>query len=59
MALTLLVAVGLQALAVLVLADLLPSFFDDTPHSSPRAGYPAESEALFTLTFFCRNQAFP
>jgi hypothetical protein len=52
-------AVGLQALAVLVLADLLPSFLDDTPHISPRAGYPADSEALFILTFFGRNQAFP
>jgi hypothetical protein len=53
------VTVGLQAFAVLVLADLLPSFLDDTAHISPRAGYPADSEALFILTLFGRNQAIP
>jgi hypothetical protein len=52
-------AVGLQAFAVLVLADLFPSLLDNTAHISPRAGYPADSEALFILTFFGRNQAIP
>jgi hypothetical protein len=31
----LLVTIALDAFAVLVLADLLPALFDDTPHSSP------------------------
>ncbi len=57
--LSLFVTVGLQALAVFMLADLLPSFLDDTAHISPHAGYLAGSEALFILTFFGRNQAIP
>jgi hypothetical protein len=57
--LSLLMTVGLQALPVFVLADLLPSFLDDTAHTSPRARYLAGSEALFILTFFDRNQAIP
>jgi hypothetical protein len=58
-ALALLVTIGLQAFAVLVLADLLPSFLDDTAHTSPHASYLADSEALFILIFFDRNQAIP
>jgi hypothetical protein len=57
--LALLMTIGLQAFPVFVLADLLPSFLDDTPHTSPRASYLADSEALFILIFFDRNQAIP
>jgi hypothetical protein len=51
--------IGLQALAVLVLADLLPAFFDNTAHISPHESYHADSEALFILIFRNRNQAIP
>jgi hypothetical protein len=53
------VTIGLQALAVLVLADLFPSFLDDTAHISPHESYHADSEALFILIFRDRNQAIP
>jgi hypothetical protein len=53
------VTIGLQALAVLVLADFLPAFLDDTAHISPHESYHADSEALFILTFRDRNQAIP
>jgi hypothetical protein len=58
-ALALLVTIGLQALAVLVFADLLPSFLDDTAHISPHESYHTDSEALFILIFRDRNQAIP
>ena len=51
--------IGLKALAVLVFADLLPAFLDDTAHISPHESYHADSEALFILTFCDRNQAIP
>jgi hypothetical protein len=41
--LSLLMTVGLQALPVFVLADLLPSFLDDTAHTSPHEGYLTDS----------------
>jgi hypothetical protein len=53
------VPIGLQALPVLVLADFLPSFLDDTAHTSPRDSYHTDPEALFTLIFFDRKQAIP
>jgi hypothetical protein len=53
------VTIGLQALAVLVLADLFPSFLDDTAHISPHESYHADSEALFILIFRGRNQVIP